>query len=231
MGTSGWRIELLGGLQARREDGPVACFESRKAAALLARLAFAPDRARSRDALAEQLWPDEDGEAVRDRFRHALSALRRVLEPPGTTPGSVLRADRAEVGLVPGAVTTDLADFEAALRQAQTPPSAPERIVPLLRRALALYGGELLPGFYDEWITPERERLAEVHRDALLQMAEALAQTGDLPGASSTPGAPFRRIPGAKTPMPPSCAISLPRVAWVRRCASSTNWSACSGTN
>src|SRR5689334_5911632 len=94
-----WRIELLGGLRVWRGEQAVTHFETRKVAALLACLAFKPGRSHSREILAEQLWPEEDADATRDRLRQALAALRRVLEPPPVPAGSVLFADRTEIRL------------------------------------------------------------------------------------------------------------------------------------
>src|SRR5437867_1802770 len=45
---------------------------------------------------------------------------------------------------------------------------------------------QLLPGFYEEWIVAERERLAEAQWNALCQLAAASAEVGDLPGAIAT---------------------------------------------
>src|SRR5262249_55519785 len=157
-------------------------FETRKAAALLAYLAFYRERAHPREVLAEQLWPEEDLDATRDRFRQALSTLRQVLEPPGTPPGSVLFSDRTEVQLRPAAARTDVAEFDAARRPARQSSTPAERL-PFLEAALGLYRGELLPGGYEEWILPERERLAEAYRNALGHLAAARAELGDLPGA------------------------------------------------
>src|SRR5438105_14754464 len=76
-----WRIALLGGLSAERVGHVVTHFETRKAGALLAYLAFYADRGHPREVLAELLWPDEDPDATRARLRQALAALRRALEP------------------------------------------------------------------------------------------------------------------------------------------------------
>jgi hypothetical protein len=46
----------------------------------------------------------------------ALSWMRQQLEPPGVADGSVLAADRYCAGLSPASITTDVAEFEAALR-------------------------------------------------------------------------------------------------------------------
>src|SRR5439155_18765263 len=47
-----------------------------------------------------------------------------------------------------------------------------------------LYRGELLPGYYEDWLVPERERLAEAYLDGLCRLAAALAAAGDLPEAT-----------------------------------------------
>jgi DNA-binding SARP family transcriptional activator len=180
-----WRIELFGGLKARQGERVLTRFETRKIDALLACLALGLHRAHRREVLAEQLWPDEDWDATRNRLRQGLSSLRQSLEPGGTCEQSVLLTDRAEARLDPERVTTDVAEFEAALARAGSA-DAPEQAVTALRRAVALYRGELLPGYYEECILAERERLAQSYRDALARLAETLAETGDLPGAIET---------------------------------------------
>ncbi|MGC4042656.1 MAG: tetratricopeptide repeat protein [Armatimonas sp.] len=144
---SPWRIELLGWLRAENDGSLVTRFATRKTAALLARLALWPQRTHSREELAELLWPDTDFELSRTRLRQALTSLRHQLEPPGVTPGSVIIADRTHIRLNPEAITTDVAEFEAAIRTGKQ------------ERASMLYRGELLPGFYEDWILLERERL------------------------------------------------------------------------
>ncbi len=176
-----WRIELFEGLRIVGNGAAFTHFESRRVALLLARLALYPDRHHPRDVLAEELWPDEPADATRERFRHALSVLRHLLEPEGVPPGSVLAADRTQVHLCREAFVTDVVEFEAALASAATSDSPAARLGHL-RRALDLYRGELLPGFYEEWILRERERLAQAHRGALCDAAVA-AGFDDLPAA------------------------------------------------
>ena len=172
-------LASLGELSVQRAQEPPARFDTRQTAALLAYLAFYRNRTHSRELLAEQLWPDEDNEATRSRLRTALWALRRILEPPETPPGSVLITDRSEVGLVLEAFSTDIADFEQALKAAKQAAGEEERAA-CLCRAAELYPGDLLPGYYEEWIAPERERMAELYRQALSQAADVLARSGDL---------------------------------------------------
>src|SRR5579871_6050793 len=180
-----WRIELLGGLCLRRHGQTLQHFKTRRMTLLLARLACYPDRAFPRDVLAEELWPEEESDAIRERFRQTLSLLRRELEPPGVPTGSVLIADRSEVRLAPRSFSTDVADFKSACRTAAAGEPSPVRIE-LLRQAVSLYRGELLPGFYEDWILTEREHLAEQHRRALRRLTQAFTATGQLEEAIET---------------------------------------------
>lgn len=45
---------------------------------------------------------------------------------------------------------------------------------------MQLYTGDLTPGWYDEWIVPERERLRQSYLDALEQLARLLEHAGRL---------------------------------------------------
>ncbi len=163
-----WQIRLLGTLEARRGDVVLSRFATSRVAALLARLALFPQRMHSREELAGALWPDADADAGRLSLRVALASLRRQIEPSPVPPGSVLLADRTAVRLNPAAFACDAARFEAALRTAARAPLSAEKHA-ALHDALALYEGELLPGFYDEWILDERERLQALAEEARRQ--------------------------------------------------------------
>ena len=170
-------IKLFGGLQIQRNGQSITDFPKRKMAVLVAWLALAPYKPHSREVLAEMLWPDEDPEPVQDRFRHALQDLRQVLEPEGILRGSILIADRTNVQLNPDAVAVDVCAFELALR-ASARADDPELCLVSLLEALESYRGEFLPGFYDDWVLRERDRLASRYRGALSEAADKLAQSG-----------------------------------------------------
>lgn len=140
-----WRVRLLGGFEMDDGRHRLTRLRSRAAMALLARLAMAPARDHAREELVALLWPEADDSTGRNRLRQTLSLLRAVLEPAGSP--KVLLADRRVLRAVAGALWCDVTAFEAGWRSA--PPA----------QALALYGGELLPGFFDEWVVEERQRL------------------------------------------------------------------------
>lgn len=174
-----YRVELLGDLRLQSAERTICRFYTRKAGALLAFLAYYRNRRHSRDALAEMLWPDAEPAAGRLSLRVTLSSLRRQLEPPGMPTGSVLFADRFCVGLNPAAVTTDAAEFEAALASVQNATRSSEHVAEALIGAVALYGGELLSGYDESWVLAERGRLAEAYGGALERLTAILEAAGD----------------------------------------------------
>ena len=169
------RIALFGQFSVRQADRTITRFRTKKAAELLAYLACYRHRQHAREALLELLWPDEDIEAARNRLSVELNSLRRQLEPPGVPTGAVLRADRTSVQLNPDAYTTDVAEFEAAL-QAGGQAEDDTRRASHLMSAVDLYRGELLPGYYAEWVQTERERLADAYFTALRQLTGCLVR-------------------------------------------------------
>lgn len=167
------RLRLLGGFEIERAGRvELTRLPSRAAALLLARLALQPRRQHPREELVELLWPGVELDVGRNRLRQTLSTLRALLE---TQDAPLFNADRQQVSLLPGALTSDVADFEAT-------------------RALVHYGGELLPGHFDDWVVAERHRLAA--------LAEAQPATRPPVVHTASPAA---------APLQASLATSLPR--------------------
>jgi predicted ATPase/DNA-binding SARP family transcriptional activator len=171
-------IELLGGLRLLQGGRVMTRFRTQKTAALLAYLAYYSERSHPREMLIELLWPEVDPKAGRDSLNMALSSLRRQLEPPGVPAGAVLRGDRFFVQMDPNSITTDVAMFEAALQKAEAADSIGER-TRHLADAIALYRSQLLPGYYEEWILPEQERLAALFFRAAHRLTMLLQEAGE----------------------------------------------------
>jgi predicted ATPase len=208
-----WRIEMFGGLKARQGEREITRFQTHKAGALLAYLAYHLHQVHSREQLAELLWPETPPETGRHNLRQALTSLRRQLEPPGMPAGTVLIADRAHIYLRPTAVTTDVTDFETALRSAENARDNAER-VQALSAAVAWYRGELLPGHYEEWVLPEQRHWTERHLQALRQLKALLAQTdSSAPAVTGVPIFPQDVVPPAPaTPASLSATSPIPRL-------------------
>ena len=171
-----WRIELFGGLIVRRGDIEIVRFRTHKNAALLAFLAHCRERSHRRDVLIDMLWPDHDLEAGRNCLNVALSSLRSQLEDRETPP--IFVTDRASVRLDPAVCGVDTADFRAHLRRAGAAASALDKRA-ALRRAVELYSGRLLPGFYEEWAIGESRALEEEYFNSILRLIDDALQRGD----------------------------------------------------
>ncbi len=171
--------------QAPAPAEPGATFRTQKTGALLAYLAYYLHGNHLREVLIEVLWPEAGLDSGRQKLNVALSALRQQVEPPGVPDRSVLNTGRLTASLNPTAVTTDVAEFEAALACARQAEGEKER-ARWLAAAVELYGGDLLPGYYEDWVLLERQRLAEGFLQALLQLATCLEESGDLRGALDT---------------------------------------------
>lgn len=174
-----WQVRLLGAVECHGSSGRSHTrLPSRAAAQLLARVALAPDRLHPREELVELLWPGVALDVGRNRLRQALSTLKALLEAEGETP--VILADRLGVRAAPGALSCDAVDFERHLRGGDW------------ARAEQAYRGELMPGYYDDWVIEERGRLATLAErlDAMPRLppppatrpAAAAPQPGQLPG-------------------------------------------------
>lgn len=181
----GW-LRAVPAAGVEQADGPrvIARFRSRKSAALLAHLAYHQQHSHLRDALIELLWPDSAWETGRTNLRTELSWLRRRLDGPRRHVRSerLLLAEGDTLQLNPAGIVTDVSAFEAALASAANARSPADRRIGLTK-AVSLYRGELLPGHLEQWVVPERIRLAEAFLTALHELVVERERAGDLPGA------------------------------------------------
>ncbi len=170
------RLRLLGGVQITLGGARVGDFTSKKSPALLSYLAVT-GRPHSREALSGLLWGESSEKRARASLRTVLWDLRQVVAP-------YLAIDRQRVGLEEEAPHwVDVVAFgegiEAALPDVatETAPTGPGTPlsgtlgralgagqVEALERAVSLYRGELLAGFYvseapafEDWVLKKRE--------------------------------------------------------------------------
>lgn len=160
------------------------CTQSRN---LLAYLALARGAPRSRSELSLALRDSGDEPARPGAVNSALWRLRAVLDAPPCAAGGLIFKERdGQVGLRPDSrLAIDTEAFlqhvlpVLALPLERVDAAAQER----LRRGVALYTGDLLPGVQDDWVLREREKLRRHQLNALWQLVQLDERAGDAAGA------------------------------------------------
>lgn len=122
--------------------------------------------AQARTAVAGTLWPEVADEQAHASLRTTLWRLQKVA--PGLVDSS-----HSTVRLNPG-VVVDVRELDEWVRLVLSPePEIVDAVIP--RTALR---GELLPGWYEDWVLVERERVRQMRVHALERLAERLVEAG-----------------------------------------------------
>ncbi|MGA9192961.1 MAG: tetratricopeptide repeat protein [Anaerolineales bacterium] len=159
------RIFLLGHFEVTL-DGRPAEIDSRPVQLLLAYLALNAKSPQPRDRLAGILWPDSDESNALANLRHALWRLRQAIGED-----NYLDISKTTLQLNPDADWwVDTAQLEAA--------RGPAEEIDQLIQAVDLYQGHLLPGFYEDWVSLERDRLEGLFQRKIQTLVESLTHAG-----------------------------------------------------
>src|SRR5919109_3938675 len=157
------QIRLLGQFDIR-VDGKRVTIPTRAAQSLLAYLVLTAGTSQRREKLAGMLWPEITEENARKNLRQELWRIRKAISTPHSTKNDYLIANKMALKFNREAeYWLDVAQMER-----------PDLDLQSLIANLSLYQGELLPGFYDEWITLERERIQAVFDTRMEQLLEQL---------------------------------------------------------
>jgi DNA-binding SARP family transcriptional activator len=164
------RLIAFGGLTLLQGDRPlVGAAAGRRRLALLALLTTSGTRGMNRDAIAEVLWPDSEPELARHSLHQLIFAMRRSYGCDELLVGAPM------LHLGTGRITSDVADFDTAIRRRE------------FEAAVALYRGPFAEGFSLPGATEAQRRLeasrvgyAREYFDALETLARNAAGRDDL---------------------------------------------------
>jgi non-specific serine/threonine protein kinase len=145
------KIRLLGQFDLKR-NGVSIEVPSRSAQSLIAYLVLNTGISHRREKLAGLFWPDTTEANARSYLRKALWQARKSLAADTKSGKEYLLVDDISISFNPNA--NYLLDADS-LGGKPTEAISIEELID----AVSAYKGELLPGFYDEWVTLERERL------------------------------------------------------------------------
>jgi DNA-binding SARP family transcriptional activator len=172
----GFGLELPGRARASAPDDLPRAVQR-----LVAQLCLA--RRTTRTATAGRLWPDVPEDHAHGSLRSALWRLNRVAPGLVEASGGALR--------LAADVRVDVRDLTDWARRATAPPADPGEVA--VPDAALL--GDLLPGWYDDWVLLERERLRALRMQALEAVAGRLAALGRYAEALEAAHAAIRAEP------------------------------------
>ena len=170
-------LRLLGDFSLLYNDRQVTSLNTMRLQSLLAYLVLHRDVPQQRQHLAFLFWPDTTEAQARNNLRQLLHQLRQAF--PAVE--HFLSADTHMLYWHPITPShLDVAEFEQTLNlaDAATRRNDQHELQAALEQADTLYRGELLPGCYDEWILPERERLRQHHFQALERLLRLFEKQG-----------------------------------------------------
>src|SRR5215471_11781302 len=170
METAPMRINLFGTLRISCAGSPVTAVNTNRLHSLIAYLLLHGDTPQPRERLAFTLWPASNESQARTNLRQLLHHLKRALPAECNS----LVTDHYSVRWRQEAsCEIDVADFQASLAEAASARTANDRAreIRSLTAAAQLYEDEILPGLYDDWLTPIREQYRQRLCDSLQRLA------------------------------------------------------------
>jgi predicted ATPase/DNA-binding SARP family transcriptional activator len=142
---------------------------SRPAQSLLAYMALNAGVSLRREKLASLLWYDATEANARSYLRQALWRIRKSLESGSLQWGDYLQI--SEISITFNEHSDYWLDVDQLLERTEGRPL--EAII----EDVGFYRGELLPGFYDEWVSLERDRLLSAYHQKMNCLLERLIQS------------------------------------------------------
>ncbi len=159
------QIRLLGQFDVRTE-GKRVLIASRSGQSLFAFLVLYAGAEHRREKLAGMIWPDTSDDIARKNLRQELWRIRKAITAHQAGNPDYLNADEFSVTFNPDAgYWLDVAALEKS-------DDNPESLI----SSLSLYRGELLPGFYAEWMLLERDRVQGIFETKCGALLEHLIQ-------------------------------------------------------
>jgi len=160
------RVSLIGKFSVRRDGEELVGLHSGKVKELFCYLLLHRDREHSREVLAAQLWGECTTGLSKKYLRQTLWQLHQDLRDTRHQETALVRADLECVRLDTGfGLDLDVDGFEKAFRKAQgvAVDHLDQETTRSLHEAVALYQGELLEGWYQDWCLYHRERFQNMY--------------------------------------------------------------------
>lgn len=178
------QVTLFGKFSAARGEEKLHGMQARKVQELFCYLLLSRQRPQPRESLSELLWGDQPSARSKKNLRQTLWRLQCALNPGDQTPiCPKLQTENEWIQIHASSdqLWLDTVEFENTfqrVKEKQARELTPEDFV-AMQSAVALYQGDLLEGWYQDWCIFERERFQTMHimlLDKLVQYCEVHGQ-------------------------------------------------------
>jgi DNA-binding SARP family transcriptional activator/predicted ATPase len=176
------RIKLFGNLRISSAGHLVTSVNTNRLQSLIAYLILHGDTPQPRERLAFVLWPASTESQARTNLRQLLHHLKRALP---AECDSLVTDNYAVRWRQDGSCQIDLVEFQTAIAEAASARTENDhtREVRALTEATQLAEDDLLPGLYDDWLTPFREEYRNRVAEALRRLAGIHEERGQFTAA------------------------------------------------
>ncbi|MFN2141155.1 MAG: BTAD domain-containing putative transcriptional regulator [Candidatus Promineifilaceae bacterium] len=169
-----YNIHLFREFEATCGDHVIDSLGSKKACELFCYLLINRGRPFTRERLSGLLWPETSETQAKQYLRQTLWQLQSALDEASDAHDCLLSVESEWISIdLSEQVWLDVGQFEQAYRETQGGngrlPDAHQ--VAQLETAVALYRGDLLENWYQDWCVFERERLQNMYLSMLDKLA------------------------------------------------------------
>ena len=157
-------------------------WRSKRARQLFAYLALNRHDDLSRHRLMGVFWPEHSEERAENNLSLTVLAVRKLLDDGRGANESIVRFRAPSYAIEASELWLDTEAFEDAVARATHYEALNDQdgAATALDEALGLYAGDLLPAdAYEDWTVELRQRLQDVHTDALQRRAHLARNAGD----------------------------------------------------
>jgi DNA-binding SARP family transcriptional activator len=176
------RLRLLGRFEVELDGSTMDAWRSKRARQLFAYLALNRHDDLSRHRLMGVFWPDHSEDRAENNLSLTVLAIRKLLDVGKGASESVVRFRAPSYAIEASELWLDTDAFEDAVARATHYEALRDdaAAATALDEAIALYAGDLLPAdVYEDWTVELRQRLQDVHTDALQRRAQLARNAGD----------------------------------------------------
>jgi LuxR family transcriptional regulator, maltose regulon positive regulatory protein len=174
------KMMCLGGLafQKRSEKIDDKLWQKKKRKLILAYLMLEPGMEMTKDQVVDTFYPETPIDSVENIFYQSVSRLRKILTLEGGT-SLIVYKDKSLKLNEDYIYYTDVGEFEELCRKAESSNNAIEK-AELYKKALDLYKGSFMEGYYDDWVDEKRQMINNLFFNAGETLLEILEKQDNI---------------------------------------------------